>query len=471
MSCTSCHSVHVAKTDANLLQADQPQLCYGCHTDVKPAFAQPFHHRAGFISYTRSAPTRAIFPTEVVHFQSSSIHNVPFNGDVRYTAANTDLPEFNEYFNGIDRATRFEQFTGHSHTKRIDVGADLGVLWQATETVRFAEQFDYSDFRQPGYASLATQTWVTATGPAAESMLNNSVTTTGVGKPTVRRTYLGQRVGTNNLSATWDVPARASLSLTYRYRSRNISNTNMAGTINATTGVVFTTIHENGGVLNFTLRPTSQWQLNGSVEAIYADNAYTPVSPREAQHYRLHTKYKPRPWATVSGVFNDLERRNNQNSGVIVNNPLLAGAGTTFTGGSLALNHVDDSGGGSVAVSLAPTEHYGFDFSYTYTDIYTSTNICYNTGQTSSLYGGPASFPAVVTNTPCPINIGGQQSAGKQYQSGRCHQGLHGCAQSIRISCSGTFAKQASALFHRISLEFCQRESNLSQSPQCEWIA
>ena len=45
VSCTSCHSVHMAKTDANLLQADQPKLCYGCHTDVKPAFAQPFHHR------------------------------------------------------------------------------------------------------------------------------------------------------------------------------------------------------------------------------------------------------------------------------------------------------------------------------------------------------------------------------------------------------------------------------------------
>ena len=361
---------------------------------------------AGFISYTRSEPTRAIFPTEVVHFQSASIRNLPFNGDVRYTAANTNLPNFDEYFNGIDRTTRFQRFTGHSHTKRIDVGADLGVLWQATETVRFAEQFDYSDFRQPGYSSLATQTYVTASGPAAESMLNNSVTTTGLGKPAVGRTYLGQRASTNNVSATWDISSRASLSLTYRYRDRNISNTNMSGTISATTGVIFTTIHENGGILNFTLRPTSQWRLNGSVEAIYADNAYTPVSPRETQHYRLHTTYKPKAWATVSGVFNDLERHNNQNSNAIVNNPLLAGAGTTFTGGSLALDHVDHSRGGSVTVSLAPTEHYGLDVSYAYTDIYTSTNICYNTGQTSSLYGGPASYPAVVTNTPCPINIG-----------------------------------------------------------------
>ena len=361
---------------------------------------------AGFIAYTRSAPTRAIFPTEVVHFQSASLHNIPFNGDLRYTEANSNLPNFDEYFNGIDRTTRFEQFTGHSHTKRIDFGADLGVLWQATDKVRFAEQFDYSDFREPGYASLASQTWVTASQPAAESMLNNSVTTTGARTPTTARTYLGQRISTNNVSATWDVSSNTSISLTYRYRARHIANTDMSASIGPTTGVVFTSIHENGGILNLTLRPTSQWRLNGSVEAIYDDNAYTPVSPRETQHYRLHTTYKPRTWATISGVFNDLERHNNQNSGVFTSNPLLAGKGTTFTGGPLALDHVDHTRGASISVALTPSEHYGLDASYAYTDVYTSTNICYNTGQTASLYGGPSSYPAVVTNTPCPINIG-----------------------------------------------------------------
>jgi DmsE family decaheme c-type cytochrome len=28
-----------------LLKASQPQLCFSCHTDVKPAFSQPFHHK------------------------------------------------------------------------------------------------------------------------------------------------------------------------------------------------------------------------------------------------------------------------------------------------------------------------------------------------------------------------------------------------------------------------------------------
>jgi DmsE family decaheme c-type cytochrome len=45
VSCTGCHSVHSFATEASLLKVAQPKLCYTCHTDVKPAFAQPFHHK------------------------------------------------------------------------------------------------------------------------------------------------------------------------------------------------------------------------------------------------------------------------------------------------------------------------------------------------------------------------------------------------------------------------------------------
>lgn len=45
LSCTSCHSIHKFETEASLLKASQPMLCYTCHTDVRPAFAQPFHHK------------------------------------------------------------------------------------------------------------------------------------------------------------------------------------------------------------------------------------------------------------------------------------------------------------------------------------------------------------------------------------------------------------------------------------------
>jgi DmsE family decaheme c-type cytochrome len=45
VSCIDCHSPHNFKSEASLLKVSQPQLCYSCHTEVKPAFAQPFHHK------------------------------------------------------------------------------------------------------------------------------------------------------------------------------------------------------------------------------------------------------------------------------------------------------------------------------------------------------------------------------------------------------------------------------------------
>jgi len=45
VSCVGCHSVHSAEAEQSLLKAPQVKLCTSCHTDVKPAFAQAFHHK------------------------------------------------------------------------------------------------------------------------------------------------------------------------------------------------------------------------------------------------------------------------------------------------------------------------------------------------------------------------------------------------------------------------------------------
>jgi DmsE family decaheme c-type cytochrome len=44
VSCISCHSSHSFKSE-HTLKIAEPNLCYGCHTDIKAAFAQPFHHK------------------------------------------------------------------------------------------------------------------------------------------------------------------------------------------------------------------------------------------------------------------------------------------------------------------------------------------------------------------------------------------------------------------------------------------
>ena len=43
VSCIGCHSIHADKE--RLLKVAQPTLCFQCHTDVKPQFSMPFHHR------------------------------------------------------------------------------------------------------------------------------------------------------------------------------------------------------------------------------------------------------------------------------------------------------------------------------------------------------------------------------------------------------------------------------------------
>jgi DmsE family decaheme c-type cytochrome len=45
VGCVDCHSIHKPKIERQLLRAAQPQLCYGCHAEVKPAFSRPFHHK------------------------------------------------------------------------------------------------------------------------------------------------------------------------------------------------------------------------------------------------------------------------------------------------------------------------------------------------------------------------------------------------------------------------------------------
>jgi DmsE family decaheme c-type cytochrome len=44
VSCIGCHDIHGSKEEP-LLKAAQPTLCYQCHTDAKPAFDMPFHHK------------------------------------------------------------------------------------------------------------------------------------------------------------------------------------------------------------------------------------------------------------------------------------------------------------------------------------------------------------------------------------------------------------------------------------------
>jgi hypothetical protein len=106
----------------------------------------------------------------------------------------------------------------------------------------------------------------------------------------------------------------------------------------------------------------------------------------------VHTIYRPKAWATISGAFTDLERHNNTSN---ITPAELAASNTAYAG---PLDHADHSRFVSVATDLFPNEHYGIDLNYAYSDVYMADNICY-------LGGASAALPlaaATPTGAACP---------------------------------------------------------------------
>jgi hypothetical protein len=337
-------------------------------------------------SYLRTQPTRFLYPTEIFRFQSSSIKNVAMNGDFRYTSAKMNLPGYYENFQGLTKTTRSLTYTAVGSAKRKVTAADYGIVWQATHKVSVSDQVSYSSVQQPGTTTMTSLTTVATAATAGSETINQGTLTTtpaaagaatfegsgNVGVPLPD--FFGQRFITNDLTGTWDGWSRATVSLTYRHQNHLIGEgiphgaPLAAGATN--NGTV--TINQDGGILNLALRPTNHWDVNGTAEILYSDNAFTPVGPRQLKHYRVHTIYRAKSWATLSGAYNDLERHNNTNN-----------TGTVPVDGPL--DHVDHSRIASVGAQVNPNEHYGFDLNYSYSDVYAATNICYDGGASAAL--------------------------------------------------------------------------------------
>ena len=300
------------------------------------------------------------------------------------------------------------------------------------KTFSLSEQIDYSNVHQPGTSNISAWNHCKSrpTEPRHETINYSgplicwaNLTAEGSANGTPLPGYFGQRFLTNNLTGTWDASSRATLSLTYRYRTHMIAegfdSTGGGGNpgntplpVGADTGGTVT-INENGGIFNAALRPTDNWDVNGTVEMLYDDNAFTPVGPRQTKHYRVHTKYKPKPWATFSGAYNDLERHNNTEQQPGHRRIALSSGDDPYYG---PLNHVDHSRVVSLGAVLAPNEHYGIDFNYAYSDVYAATNICYDTA--------PRAHPGADTSPgPSPPSPPRSSTATTRMASAACSPG------------------------------------------------
>ena len=375
-------------------------------------------------SYLRSQPTRAIFPTEVLRLQSASIRNLSVNGNVRFTNANMHLPSYYDSYQGLNGSTRELSYTGNANATRQVLAADLGAIWQATSKFSLADQIDFSNMHQPGTTNMTSGTTIATPGNPNETInylgpLTTTSAATGastiagnaaIGVPAAG--FTGQLYITNNLTGELEVSSRTTLSLTYRHQNHVVAEGNPHNIplpVGASVGGTVT-INEDAGVFTAAVRPTANLDLNGSVEMAYADNALTPISPRQLWHYRVHARYRPKSWATFSGAFNDLERHNNTNN----NQAAVAAGDDPYEG---PLDHVDHTRIASLSGMLLPNDHYGLDFSYAYTDVYAATNICFDNGAQNAA-AKPSAYPgtATLTASGAPNVCGGVFTRGSTTQ-------------------------------------------------------
>lgn len=293
----------------------------------------------GFLAYNRSAPTRTLFPTEQFSFQSASIPRFTMNGRFLYSGSTSNLYNFDEFFNGFESRTGIREslVTGSARARRVNVNGDFSAAWEITPKITASNVFDFWDFRMPGTNIF------TATDYLGVSML------APLGAPTTTTTpdfqFINQKTKTDTFVVSWEVAPRASLSIGYRYRSRIITDA----------GGDFVPIHEDWFLFGSALRPLPQWRVNFNVDAMYADNAFTRISPRQLQHYILRSTYKPHTWLMISGTANIFESRDNVQT----------------------VNHLQHNRDFSFGTSVSPSDHWSLDLNYGYDDVYSSTIECY----------------------------------------------------------------------------------------------
>ena len=305
----------------------------------------------GFIQDVRNQPTRTWYPTEEFRFQSSDIKNFQTNGRISYTSADMHLPNYYEYFNGLESRTTTRAFTitGNSASNRINVSADYGFAWTLNDKVTLTEQFDFQNWRQPAWNYLAEvgqsgTSMAVAPGKAGEPEITNA------------NNFLGQKTSTNTIAFEVQATDKVSVSIGYRFRSRDLGFVQSEATDELPDGRDYKyNDRRNAVILGTVLRPTANLKFNGSVELGRSNNVYVPIDAKNYQLYQVRGAWKPKGWATVSGTFYDNERRDDQiNVGYLAHNRSAMGT-----------------------ASLAPSERYGIDVSYGYMDVFSRAQNCF----------------------------------------------------------------------------------------------
>ena len=390
-------------------------------------FANPVCN--GFFAYSSFHPVRNLYPTEQFGFQSNYWRKLDLTGRFTYTGSDSDGETTALFYDGLTTGSNVRQSvtTGPVKARRISTSADFALAWRITRKLSLVDSYRWTAFRSPGRwmedqsvlfgATLLTtpNVFAPATCPPPFVAPTCPQHTVGSGPDLMVadfNRFLGHKQHENTAGLEYQPARRYRGSLGYRYRRRQINlsqfdryqltfyptlanrgacagqplapdgscsvltfnGATSANVVPSFTGLTpdaqQTLIHEHSLLFGFVLLPWDKFQVTYDMELMYADKAFTRISPRQLQAYRVRLSYKPADWANLSANVSLRENRNH----------------------TLDIGNSQHNRTYSLSAMLTPRKQLTVDARWSYHDIFSTTNICFVANPAppgSSPCGGP----------------------------------------------------------------------------------
>jgi hypothetical protein len=314
----------------------------------------------GYLSYNRANLVRTSMYTERFSLHSKYFDRLDLSASYAYSSADMNAP-LDEFFNGlVSRSeTRQSTDTGSGKAKRISNVADLGATLHLTKHWRLVETFRFWSYRIPENFNLTQTDWVvpvSSCAPPSCSLLTPISSTVPSVSTTLDQLSFNQNWTRNQVDLIWDASKHFGGRVGFRYDDRAFTNLDL--TTQSEDRIV---INGYTALAGFWVRPTPGLRFNFDWEHTSNDNSIVLIGSREESRYRILANYTPKPWA-VLGLSLNLWQNSNGN------------AFTDYRG------HNRNYG---FTGSLAPKQHFGFDFAFNYSDYLQNSFICFNNADTS----------------------------------------------------------------------------------------
>jgi hypothetical protein len=325
------------------------------------------------------------------------------SGRVIYSSAESMMPNYASIFAGLESRTAAVLQSivappgGGADAKRLSFTADYAATIEVTDKFHIIDQFRYSNFRIPGnwlyvestlfaptllvapnlYSPAACPTITSAGCPQHTSSSGADVITDSLSD------FLRQAQTVNTFELEYQFNRRFRGYVGYRFERRNIADINTDNQVSVfyptlpnrggcaglplvnnicTVASVLEAENDNvqinghSGLFGLSAQPTDQLRISADTEIFTADNAFTRISPRHLQYYRIKSIYRPKDWINLGAAISIRENRN-----------------TSLDIGNLQHNRSYSFSG----TFMPPTSKWGFDVAYDYNDIFSQTNICF----------------------------------------------------------------------------------------------